>query len=485
MSTKQYKISDLTWDQSIYPRSGKSQKTIEAYIEALKAGAEFPAIRIQKVFNYPLDDTKRDAALIIDGLHRFFAFRESGRKEIQAVELDESPLDYEKNRVNLLLDSANANITHGDRLTSNDKKRIAREIAVSDTDCQWTEDAMAEKLGITRQAVNTWISDIRARQKADRNTIIMRLNRLGWTQEQISGVTGLTQGRITQIINNANFCEINNLLSQGRDMEYIARHYHMDMALAWALRLDGKSDKERFKELGWGLRAWDQWNFNECDERFGDDWPGRIPAQLVAHTLYYFTKSGDFVLDPMAGGGVVPDVCMLFNRKCRAFDLAPTENRPEIKYHYWDIKNLVWPVTKKPDLIFFDPPYFSKKAKEYELKADGCATPVSSYGREEYLDFFKRFFRLAHKNTKAAASMAFLNADWRDFESTPALSENPDNSITIFDYYLLMSKAGWKVTHRIECPLSSERLTGNEVQKMQDKRILGTVLRTLLIARKI
>ncbi len=485
MSIKQYNISDLTWDQSIYPRSGKSQKTIEAYIEALEAGAEFPAIRVQKVINYPVDGTKKEASLIIDGLHRFFAFRELGRKEIPAIEPDDAPLDYEKNRISLLLESANANITHGDRLTSNDKKRVARDIAASDPDCRWTEEAMSEKLGITRQAVNTWISDIRARQKAGRNIIIMRLSRLGWTHEQISGITGLTHGRITQIVNNANFCEINNLLSQGRDMEYIARHYHMDMALAWALRLEEKTDKERFRELGWGLRAWDQWNFNECDERFGDDWPGRIPAQLIAHTLYYFTKPGDFVLDPMAGGGVVPDVCMLFKRKCSAFDLAPVDNRPEIKSHYWDLKNLVWPVTRKPDLIFFDPPYFNKKAKEYELKADGNARPISSYGREEYLDFFKRFFQVAHKNSKESTRLAFLNADWRDFESTPALLEKPDNSITIFDYRELLSKTGWKVIHRVECPLSSERLTGNEVQKMQDKRILGTVLRTLLVARKI
>ena len=96
-----------------------------------------------------------------------------------------------------------------------------------------------------------------------------------------------------------------------------------DGGQAWALRLEGKTDQEKFKELGWGLRTWDQWNFNECDERFGDDWParhrsrpkeavstvqgvrsgeaggpGRIPAQLIAHTLFYFTKPGDLVLDP-------------------------------------------------------------------------------------------------------------------------------------------------------------------------------------------
>ena len=74
----------------------------------------------------------------------------------------------------------------------------------------------------------------------------------------------INQQRISQITNNTNFSEIGNLLSQGHDMDYIARHYHMDLALVWALRLEGKTDQEKFSELGWGLRTWDQWNFNEC-----------------------------------------------------------------------------------------------------------------------------------------------------------------------------------------------------------------------------
>ena len=137
------------------------------------------------------------------------------------------------------------------------------------------------------------------------------------------------------------------MLSQGHDMDYIARHYNMDLPLAWALRLEGITDQEKFKALGWGLRTWDKWYFNQCDERFGDDWPGRIPAQLVAHTLFYFTKPGDLVLDPMAGGGVVSDVCLLFERKCRSFDLATSDTRPEIQYHHWDPQNGHWPITKK------------------------------------------------------------------------------------------------------------------------------------------
>jgi hypothetical protein len=40
-------------------------------------------------------------------------------------------------------------------------------------------------------------------------------------------------------------------------MDYIAKHYHMDLVMASALRLEGRTDREKFKELGWGLRTWD------------------------------------------------------------------------------------------------------------------------------------------------------------------------------------------------------------------------------------
>jgi transcriptional regulator with XRE-family HTH domain len=66
-----------------------------------------------------------------------------------------------------------------------------------------------------------------------RTGTIIRLHRLGWTQEKISDQVGLTQNRVTRIINNAIYGNIDNLLKQGRDMAYIASHYQMDMALAF------------------------------------------------------------------------------------------------------------------------------------------------------------------------------------------------------------------------------------------------------------
>ncbi len=89
----------------------------------------------------------------------------------------------------------------------------------------------------------------------------------------------LSHNRVSEIIGNARFGEIDNLLSQGRNMDYIARHYHIDLPLAWAIHLEGKTGQERFEELGWGLRTWDQWSFKEWDIRFCDDWPARhVPA---------------------------------------------------------------------------------------------------------------------------------------------------------------------------------------------------------------
>jgi len=45
--TMEVNISDLTWAPFIYPRGGKSERTINAYVEALAIGAQFPLIKIQ------------------------------------------------------------------------------------------------------------------------------------------------------------------------------------------------------------------------------------------------------------------------------------------------------------------------------------------------------------------------------------------------------------------------------------------------------
>ena len=217
------------------------------------------------------------------------------------------------------------------------------------------------------------------------------------------------------------------------------------------------------------------------DQRFGDDWPGQIPAQLVGHTLFYFTREGDLVFDPMAGGGVVPDTCLAFQRRCWSFDLADrTETRPEIEPHQWNPKKVLWPVNsrEKPALIFFDPPYYSKMAEEYHKES------ISVLSRKDYLNFFRELFPLFREHSRRHARIAFLNADWREFQGVAATEEDPDQSILLSDYMDIMRGSGWKITHIIDCPLSSQRFKPNQVRRMQKNRTLGVIRRSLIIGMK-
>lgn len=51
------------------------------------------------------------------------------------------------------------------------------------------------------------------------------------------------------------------------------------------------------------------WNYANCDPKFGQDYPGRIPGQAVINLLLWLTEPFDVVVDPMAGGGTTIDVC--------------------------------------------------------------------------------------------------------------------------------------------------------------------------------
>ncbi len=274
---------------------------------------------------------------------------------------------------------------------------------------------------------------------------------------------------------------IKKSLNKGHACHKVAKEHDCPEPLVWSIALEGKSDLDRFKALSWGLRAWDLWYWNDCDKRFGDEWPGRIPAQMIAHILYYISDQGHLVFDPMAGGGVVADTCLALNRKCWSFDMDDRpDTRPEIEPYFWDITNLKWPIKgkTKPDLIIFDPPYFKKQSNNYD--PDG----ISGMSKANYLQFLENFFSLAHLNAKKSTQMAFINADWRDFQSTPAREELRSNSIMIDDYLNIINKSGWEHTHIFQAPLSSERFKANVVSAMQKKKIIGVTSRYVIMSKK-
>ena len=460
-------IFDIVLDSRIYPRSSIDHKRVSMFEENMRDGFEFDPIHLQEHPNEP------GKYRILDGAHRFTAYKGIGEKEIPAKVIN-------LNGTHPLLYAAKQAI--GPRQLNDEEVRDAARRAYLD-DPKLSSAEIGKAFGRSRQAVDNYILDLRANIQEKLNLKLCRMHRLGIPQDRIASRLDIARETVRD-----HLAEMPNLafppnsdLKKGFTVSQTAEKHGWPESLVWALKLEGKNDAAKYQELKWGLRTWDNWYWVDCDKRFGDDWPGRIPAQLIAHILYFFSKENDLVFDPMAGGGVTADTCLAFNRRCWGFDMVDRpEERPEIEPYFWDINNLKWPVNgkTKPDLIIFDPPYFSKKAKEYEEES------VSNFTREGYMDFLERFFRLSIENSKKGTRLVMINADWRDFQGTPALEEDEEAAILIIDYGNLMRKAGWAVSHVMQAPMSSERFQGGTVSAMQKKKILGVTSRYVIVARK-
>ena len=126
------------------------------------------------------------------------------------------------------------------------------------------------------------------------------MRQLGIPQERIAKRLGIPRttlsDHLTKLPGLAN--PANSDLSRGFTVPQVAEKHGWAEPMVWSAALQGKDDLMRFKELGWGLRTWDLWNWGDCDKRFGEEWPGRLPAQLIAHILYYFSRQNDLVFDP-------------------------------------------------------------------------------------------------------------------------------------------------------------------------------------------
>ena len=137
------KIDEIEIDEDIYPRINKWKKeTVDSYADALKAGAKFPPLEVQKV-----NKENEIIIIVLDGVHRIKAHEKYNedieqQKKKKDKKLDEGyiyepmetidveywkdeVLDYEEYKLALILRSAFLNMKHGDRLTIDDKRRLA------------------------------------------------------------------------------------------------------------------------------------------------------------------------------------------------------------------------------------------------------------------------------------------------------------------------------------------------------------------------
>jgi hypothetical protein len=147
------------------------------------------------------------------------------------------------------------------------------------------------------------------------------------------------------------------------------RDHYEKMAIAnkWTIsdlqkriREDELSRREDEKtKFGFDRKERNIWSFDAPDPRFGQPGTkGRLPGQILANALFYYTEPGWLVVDPMAGGGTTGDVVSTLpcfaDRKVRMYDIEPAHDR--IKRANI-LQTGIPEETGTVDYVFLDPPH--------------------------------------------------------------------------------------------------------------------------------
>ncbi len=178
-------IFDVFLDESIYPRENIDYKRIGIFEEILRDGFVFEPIVVQA---WP--DTgkavKKGKYRILDGVHRWSAYIKTGVTEIEVI-------IKILNNIEPILYAAKMAIGPK-QLTEAETRNTARRAFQANS--RLTASEIGRAIGRSRQAVDKYISDLRATALFEQDLKIFKLNQLGIPQDRIAKRVGLGQHMI-------------------------------------------------------------------------------------------------------------------------------------------------------------------------------------------------------------------------------------------------------------------------------------------------
>ena len=267
--TTRIPISSIILDEDIYPRKGIDLRRVGIFAENIRDCFKFEPIEREP------DPDKPGRYRLLDGAHRWSAYKSTGVAEAEAVikNLDGTdPLLYAAKKA-----------IGPKQLTEDEARDTARRAYTRNSSLSSAN--IGKAIGRSRQTVDSYIADLRAATQMGMDIKIFHMNRLGIPQDKIAKRLGVNQASIhNHLLKMATLPNLINAdLSGGFTVAQVAEKHNWTDPMVWSLALEAKEDLERFKELGWGLRIWDLWEWNDC-----------LPCEIhVNDSEAYFTGATD------------------------------------------------------------------------------------------------------------------------------------------------------------------------------------------------
>jgi len=209
METKQVALSEIVFDNDLYPRKEHDPARVQKYAECLES------IEERGNFMSILSDMR-----LLDGRHRHLAYLSKHDLDhvvtvfIHAFTTDDEAKD--------LAAQLNSEDNYG--LTDDDKRRNA--IRMFTRPERSTQEEIARTLGVSKGKVNGWLQAIVAQEKKDREDTMWAMWLACHTQAEIAEQVGLTREAVTMFLQKSSEKEVN------RDSE-LFRNFDPQIYTVW------------------------------------------------------------------------------------------------------------------------------------------------------------------------------------------------------------------------------------------------------------
>jgi ParB family chromosome partitioning protein len=171
------------------------------------------------------------------------------------------------------------------------------------------------------------------------------------------------------------------------------------------------------------IKPSDNWNFSTIyygrvgiDDGEGQESHGYIPGDVYPNALWYYTKPGDIVVEPMAGSGQIWRVWeerrhwmrpKPWDLDIRTFDLTPRGPYKD-RIAKWDLTE-GFPVARA-DYVFMDVPYFGMVDGQYSSHDADLANQKLA----DWLSSIQKIARSCASGQSSGGLCSVMTPNWRD-----------------------------------------------------------------------